>query len=261
MGLPHRRFFITERETMGLRNRISTNADFMDKSMRELIDAAKNGILPTLEEWIEQRGKIPPEKKRLMEEMYRRHKKMVEDRDYQEYIKREEFARRYKKKDKVTTNGFHTRFQQLDENTIQETNEVGSVRLFHLNKETGIWEAKDALSQKTELTIVGKDLFAVKETYQGSFETILYSPARKIQEMFVRGKNGKYSLMERTDENIDGTRDRQIFDESGKMVEQRVSENWALKKLVRDGKVLFDNTKSTQQKLNNAIKINNGLKR
>lgn len=242
---------------MGLVNRLSKlskSTDIEGKRTRELYEMTKKGKFPTVEEWIkEQEKSLSPEIIKFVEQYYRKHAPWM--------LNEGEKSKGDGKQDKLLKKGFHTRFQQLDEKTMQETNEVGSVRLFHLNEETGVWEAKDALSQKTELTIVGKNLFAVKETYQGSYETILYSPARKIQEMFVRGKDGKYSLMERTDENIDGTRDRQIFDESGTMVEQRVSENWALKKLVRDGKVLFDNTKSTQQKLNNAIKINNGLKR
>ena len=236
---------------MGLKNRLSKNMDIEGKSIRELYEMAKKGKFPTVEEWIKE------QEKSLSPEML----KTVKDAIKKYYSKNMPWmlneggkSKGDDKQDKPLEKGFHTRFQQLDEKTIQETNEVGSVRLFHLNEETGVWEAKDALSQKTELTIVGKNLFAVKETYQGSYETILYSPNRKIQEMFVLGKDGKYSLMERTDENIDGTRDRQIFDESGKMVEQRVSENWALKKLVRDGKVLFDNTKSTSLKLKNIAK-------
>ncbi len=243
---------------MGLLNRLSKSTNIEGKRTRELYEMAKKGKFRTVEEWIkEQEKSLSPEMIKIVEQFVEQYR-----RKHAHWMLNEgEKSKGDGKQDKLLKKGFHARFQQLDEKTMQETNEVGSVRLFHLNEETGVWEAKDALSQKTELTIIGKNLFAVKETYQGSYETILYSPDRKIQEMFVRGKDGKYSLMERTDENIDGTRDRQIFDESGKMVEQRVSENWALKKLVRDGKVLFDNTKSTQQKLNNAIKINNGLKR
>ena len=152
----------------------------------------------------------------------------------------------------------HTRFQQIDETTIQEIDEFGNTRQFHLNKEKGTWEAKtNGYPEKVELTIVGKNLFSVKETYQGSYETILYSPTRKVQEMFVRSKTGKYFLAERTDEDLNGTRDRQLFDEKGQMIEQRVSEKGALKKLVRGGQVLIDSTKSASLKLKNLTKTSN----
>lgn len=153
--------------------------------------------------------------------------------------------------------GFHTRFQLINDTTIEETDEFGHTRQFHLNKEKGTWEAEGIYPQKAELTIVGKNLFSVKESYQGSYETILYSPNRKVQEMFVQGKSGKYFLAERTDEDLNGTRDRQLFDENNQLIEQRILEKGALKKLVRGDQVLIDSTKSASLKLKNVAKTSN----
>lgn len=236
---------------MGLKNRLSKNMDIEGKSIRELYEMAKKGKFPTVEEWIkEQEKSLSPEMVKTVKDAIKKY--FSENMPWM--LNEGGKSKGDDKQDKLLKKGFHTRFQQLDEKTIQETNEVGSVRLFHLNEKTGVWEAKDALSQKTELTIVGKNLFAVKETYQGSYETILYSPNRKIQEMFVLGKNGKYFLAERTDEDLNGIRDRQLFDENNQLIEQRVSDKGALKKLVRGGKVLIDTTKSTSLKLKNIAK-------
>ncbi|MGN0919570.1 MAG: hypothetical protein ACI4OR_02270 [Alphaproteobacteria bacterium] len=155
-----------------------------------------------------------------------------------------------KKNEKTDKKGFHNRFHQIDETTIEETNEFGQTRQFHLNKENGTWEVKtNGHPEKVELTLVGKDLFNVTETDKGSYETILYSPAKKVQEMFVRGENGKYFLCERVAEDVNGIRDRQMFDENHQLIEQRVSDKGAWKKLVRNGKVLFDATKTASLKL------------
>lgn len=151
--------------------------------------------------------------------------------------------------------GFHARFQKIDDTTIQETDDFGHVRQFHLNKKTGAWEVEGIYPQKAELTLVGKNEFCVKESDPGVYETILYTPSTKVRETFVCGKNGKYFLTERTKQNLNGRRDRQMFDEHGKMIEQRISNKGALVKMVLGGKVLFDSTKHSARDLKNTVNL------
>ena len=125
--------------------------------------------------------------------------------------------------------------------------------MFRKNKNEE-WET-ESLEGKTTLAKIGKNLFNVQTLYpNGSKETILYSPAKQVREFFVSDAKGNLHLTERMDEDVNGLRDRQIFDLDGNLVEERISENWALKKLVRHGKVLIDSTKPNQTNMTNAIK-------
>ena len=144
--------------------------------------------------------------------------------------------------------GFHTRFQQIDDATIQESVESGHVRVFHKNKD-GVWEAKSPEGRLT-LNLVGKNLFSEQLCYpNGSLLSTLYAPARKIREFFVLNSQGSRCKVEYMEEDQKGWRDHKFFDLDGHLVEEKISENWGLKKLVSNGKVLFDCTKSASNNL------------
>ena len=100
------------------------------------------------------------------------------------------------------------------------------------------------------LDIVGKNLFNVQLRYSnGSLETILYSPARKMRKFFVPNAKGSLRMVESMEEDSKGWRDHRFFDIEGNLIEQKISENWALKKFVSKGEVLFDETKGNSDKL------------
>ena len=68
-------------------------------------------------------------------------------------------------------------------------------------------------------------------------------------------------LAERMEEDTLGWRNRQIFDEDGSLLEEKVSKDWALKKLVSRGRVLFDCTKPVSDHLTKAVQRKMGKNR
>ncbi len=154
--------------------------------------------------------------------------------------------------------GFHTRFQESEDGkTITEKDENGFSRIFRKNKE-GQWTTEGPYGTIL-LENIGRNLFNVREPMgNGAFETTLYAPARKVSEKFVGDGKGGSRRVDYTEEDLNGWRIHRVFNEQGKVVQETEGQGYAIEKLVRDGTVLFDKTKPSNNKL---ININKGLTR